>query len=318
MTTRQSALDTAHLPVEVEIPVKPEETLLPDIYVGLDTNIVAAGDTVVTTQQDSVSGSNLETSLDHLDGQISADALTAWLRLACEEVVQWVGATACLPGEPGTNYHRDAVNERNLDDGYHEMGTCTDDYEEGCIIYDLFGGISDHSGKLLCHPVGFSPFRRQVDVLQGEAEAHHRQISNQVHSYKEDDSSEPLRQADQHTLVSIEGTWKLTMRELKPEFVGLLIEAINLLDDRTDQCPFQIGDFQNSGGNTADVWLLNPLYDEDEVRRMFDHSRDPTPAMKYKYECWRRKLRDPFIEALQARLSLHDSEFGPESGGTRA
>jgi len=34
----------------------------------------------------------------------------------------------------------------------------------------------------------------------------------------------PQRGADRDVLGNLEGTWKLTCRELKPEFVGLIVE----------------------------------------------------------------------------------------------
>jgi len=101
--------------------------------------------------------------------------------------------------------------------------------------------------------VTFSPIRRNVDVLDGEAEAHYRQISNQVRSRNEEDGGQPLRQADRDVLGNVEGTWKLTLRELKPEFVGLLLEAVSFLDAHSDQYGFQVGGARNFGAGIADV-----------------------------------------------------------------
>jgi hypothetical protein len=216
------------------------------------------------------------------------------------------------------------VYERDLESGYHEKGACTDEHDAGCVIYDLFGGFGDQPGKLLRRPVSFSPIRREVDVLDGEAEAHFRQLSNQVRSRNDEDGGQPLRQADRDVLGNVEGTWKLTLREVKPEFVGLLpefvglvLEAVSFLDAHSDEFGFQVGGARNFGAGIADAWVVNPLYTEDEVRRVFNRSQAATVAMEEKDETWRSECRPEFVRALQARAAARDGDV-PIPGGDDA
>jgi len=70
------------------------------------------------------------------------------LRHACERVVQTAGATACHPGYADADYMLDDVYDRDLDNGYHEKGSCVDDDgvdDTGCVIHDLFGGFGDRA-----------------------------------------------------------------------------------------------------------------------------------------------------------------------------
>ncbi|UWG47815.1 Uncharacterized protein HSRCO_1534 [Halanaeroarchaeum sp. HSR-CO] len=310
MTTTTPEWQDSHLDIDVDPPVDVDAMLLPDLYVGLEIDLLAPGDGLVTDRHHaSADRYEADDPMNQIEGQISPFTLSGWLRHGCEQVVQTAGATACHPGEPNADYMRANVYERDLDAGYHEKGTCLDDHDDGCVIYDLFGGFGSQPGKLLRRPVSFSPIRRHVDVLDGEAEAHFRQISNQVRSRNEDDGGQPLRQADRDVLGNVEGTWKLTLRELKPEFVGLLIEAVAFLDAHSDEFEFQLGGARNFGAGVADVWVVNPLYTEAEVRRVFNRAQGTTSAMEDKDERWRTELRDEFVRALQARTAMRDGDL---------
>jgi hypothetical protein len=144
----------------------------------------------------------------------------------------------------------DDVCERDLDAGYHEKGSCVEagGDDTGCLIYDLFGGFGDRAGRVIRRPIRFSPIRRQVDVLKGEAEAHYRQLSTQVRSRNAEDEGQPLRQATRDVVGNLDGTWRLTLRELKPEYVGLLVEAVDYLDAHSDEYEMQLGGARNSNG----------------------------------------------------------------------
>jgi hypothetical protein len=61
-------------------------------------------------------------------------------------------------------------------------------------------------------------------------------------------------------LGNVEGTWKLTLRELKPEFVVLLFETVSFLDAHSDEFEFQVGGARNFGTGIADAWVIDPLY----------------------------------------------------------
>ncbi|SFR53474.1 hypothetical protein [Halogeometricum limi] len=324
MTSSDSGFEDSHLGVELDMPRSVEEMLLPHVYVGLEIDLLSPGDGIVTDRHHaSADRYEADDPMNQIGGQISPFTLSGWLRHGCEYVVQTAGATACHPGEPNADYMRASVYERDLDSGYHEKGACLDGHEDGCVLYDLFGGFGDKPGKLLRRPVSFSPIRRQVDVLDGEAEAHFRQISNQVRSRNEEDGGQPLRQADRGVLGNVEGTWKLTLRELKPEFVGLLLEAVSFLDAHSDQFEFQLGGARNFGAGIGDVWVINPLYTESEVRRVFNRAQATTQAMEEKDEVWASECRPEFVRTLQARVAARDGDVpmptgDDESGGESA
>jgi hypothetical protein len=198
----------------------------------------------------------------------------------------------------------DDVYQRDLDSGYHEKGACVKgDDDPGCLIYDLFGGFGSRAGRVIRRPIRFSPIRRQVDVLKGEAEAHYRQLNTQVRSRNAEDEGQPLRQASRDVLGNLNGTWRLTLRELKPEYVGLLVEAVDYLDAHSDDYEMQLGGARNFGGGIPDARVINPLYSDDEVRRVFDRAKDATAEMTTKDDVWQENLRQQFVQALQERVT---------------
>nr|WP_174876516.1 hypothetical protein [Halapricum salinum] len=312
-----TVFETGDIEVEFECPVDPDDLLFPNVYVGLEIDLLSPGDGVVTDRHHaSADRYEADDPMNQIGGQISPFTLSGWLRHGCEAVLQEAGATACHPGEPNADYMRAETYERDLESGYHEKGACTDAHDAGCVVYDLFGGFGDQPGKLLRRPVSFSPIRRQVDVLDGEAEAHYRQLSSQVRSRNDEDGGQPLRQADRDVLGNVEGTWKLTLREVKPEFVGLLVEAVSFLDQHSHEFAFQVGGARNFGAGMADAWVVNPLYSEDEVRRVFNRAQDATQAMERKDEIWRSECRNAFVRALQARTAARDGDLPmPAQGG---
>lgn len=304
-----------HLEVPFEPAAPVADLTVPDLYVGLDIDLVAPGDGIVTDRHHASSGRyEADDPQNMIGGQLSPFALSGWLRHACEEVLQVAGATACHPGESDANFALENVYERDLDAGYHAKGSCTADHDEGCVIHDLFGSFGAQPGKLVRRPVSFSPVRSDVDVLAGEAEAHYRRVASQVRSRNEADAGQPLRHAERDVLGNLEGTWMLSLRECKPEFVGLLLEAVSVLDARSDEFPFQLGGQRNFGAGMADVELINPLYSEAEIRRVFNRSRGPSERMTEKNEAWAATHRPRFVEALQARIAARDGDVPMPSG----
>jgi hypothetical protein len=241
------------------------------------------------------------------------------LRHGCEEILHNAGTTACHPGESSADFQLEDVYGRDLDAGYHEKGSCVDaddTSDAGCVVYDLFGGFGDRSGRVIRRPVGFSPIRRQVDVTKGEAEAHYRQLNTQVRSRNAEDEGRPLRQATRDVVANVEGTWRLTFREVKPEYVGLIVEAVSYLDQHSDEYEFQLGGARNFGAGIVDCQLVNPLYTRDEIRRVYNRAKSPSAAMQSKDEVWRESLRDTFVSALQSRVAQRDdSALPPVDGG---
>jgi len=173
------------------------------------------------------------------------------------------------------------VYARDLDAGYHEKGSCVDgDDDTGCVIHDLFGGFNDRAGRVIRRPIRFSPIRRQVDVTKGEAEAHYRQLNTQVRSRNAEDEGQPLRQATRDIVGNLVGTWRLTLRELKPEYVGLLCRGDRLLGYPQRRVRYAARRrARNFGAGIVDAEVVNPLYTDSELRRVYNRAQDATSAM---------------------------------------
>ena len=194
--------ETAHLDHEMALPDDVEELTLPDLYVGLEIPLLAPGDGIVTDRHHaSADRYEADDPQNQIGGMVSPFPLSGWLRHGCERVIQVAGGSACHPGAANGDYMLEDVYERDLDAGYHEKGSCVDD-DAGCVLYDLFGGFNDRAGRLVRRPLRFSPIRRQVDVLQGEAEAHYRQLNTQVRSRNAEDDGQPLRMASRDAIRS--------------------------------------------------------------------------------------------------------------------
>lgn len=302
--------------VDAEPPIDRTDTHLPNLYVGLEIPLLAPGDGIVTERHHaSADRYEADNSQNQIRGQISPFALSGWLRHGCEAVIQAVGATACHPGAASADDMLGDVYDRDLEAGYHEKGACTDDDNSGCILYDLFGDFGDQPGKLLRRPVSFSPNRRQVDVTDGEAEAHYRQLHTQIRSRNEGDGGQPLRHTTRDVVGNLVGTWKLTFRVPKPEFVGLLLEAVSFLDSHSDEFAFQCGGARNFGAGMIDAQVINPLYTETELRRLYNRAQSATTAMEKKDELWESECRAEFTNAFQARLAARSSAVSMPGDG---
>jgi hypothetical protein len=308
--TDEIEFESSHLDTEVTLPPGTEDPSFPDLYVGLEIDLLAPGDGIVTDRHHaSADRYEPDDPQNQIGGQISPFTLSGWLRHGCEKVLLGADTTVCHPGEPNAEYMLQDVYERDLDAGYHEKGACVDagDDDVGCVVYDLFGGFGDRAGRIIRRPVSFSPIRRQVDVAHGEAEAHYRQLNTQVRSRNAEDEGQPLRQATRDVVANVEGTWRLTLRELKPEYVGLIVEAVDYLDAHSDDYEMQLGGARNFGAGIVDAQVLNPLYTDDEVRRVYNRAKDATAEMEAKDDIWREDLRQQFIAALQDRIGFAEA-----------
>ena len=294
--------DSEHLDHDVTLPDDIEELTLPDLYVGLEIPLLAPGDGIVTDRHHaSADRYEADDPQNQIGGMVSPFPLSGWLRHGCERVMQVAGATACHPGEANADYMLEDVYERDLDAGYHEKGSCVEG-DAGCVLYDLFGGFNDRAGRLVRRPLRFSPIRRQVDVLQGEAEAHYRQLNTQVRSRNSEDEGQPLRMASRDVVGNLVGTWKLSLRELKPEYVGLLVEAVDYLDAHSEEFELQLGGARNFGAGMAEASVINPLYTDAEIKRVYNRAQDATSGMAWKDDLWRESVRQQFVQALQERV----------------
>jgi hypothetical protein len=271
--------------------------------VGLEIPLLAPGDGIVTDRHHaSADRYEADDPQNQIGGMVSPFPLSGWLRHGCERVIQVAGGTACHPGAANGDYMLEDVYERDLDAGYHEKGSCVDG-DAGCVLYDLFGGFNDRAGRLVRRPLRFSPIRRQVDVLQGEAEAHYRQLNTQVRSRNAEDDGQPLRMASRDVVGNLVGTWKLSLRELKPEYVGLLVEAVDYLDAHSDEFELQLGGARNFGAGMVDARIINPLYTDAEIKRVYNRAQDATSGMAWKDDLWRESVRQQFVKPLQERVN---------------
>jgi hypothetical protein len=170
------------------------------------------------------------------------------------------------------------------------------------VIFDLFGGFGNRPGKVMRRPIKFSPVRSSVDDTRGQAEGHYRRLNRNVVSRNEEDNREPLRNAELDAVANLDGCWHLSFRETKPEFVALLAEAIDYLDAHKTDFMHQLGGARNFGGGIVDCELVNPLYNETELRRVFDRGKGNTNKMDDKDKKWSEEYLPEFEAELAARV----------------
>ena len=280
------------------------EDINSDVFVRIQTDLLVVGDSIMTDRHHASNGNYEDTDpQNQIGGIIPAFSLSGWLRHGMEQVIQERGHTACHPGEPNANFRKDGVYNRDLDAGYHEKGACLDnDDDHGCVILDLFGGFENNPGKVMRRPIKFSPVRSSVDYTRGQAEGHYRRLNRNIVSRNEADNREPLRNAKLDAVGNLDGAWHLSFREAKPEFVALLAETIEFLDAHQMEFMHQLGGARNFGGGIVDCELINPLYDERELKRVFDRGKDTTNVMDEKDNKWANEYRPAFEIALSERL----------------
>jgi len=276
-----------------------------DVYVRMRSDLVIVGDSIMTDRHHA-SSDNYEADdpQNQIGGIIPSFSLSGWLRHGMEKVVQEHGETACHPGESNANFMKDGVYDRDLESGYHEKGDCVDDPKEddGCVVFDLFGGFGGVPGKFMRRPIQFSPVRSSVDYTRGQAEGHYRQLNRNVVSRNDEDNREPLRNTSYDAVANLDGCWHLSFRTLKPEFVGLLDAGLQFLDDHQTDFMHQMGGARNFGAGIVDTHLINPLYEESELKRVFDRGKKATVAMDEKDDRWADEYRPAFRSALESRI----------------
>lgn len=279
-----------------------------DVYLRIKSDLVVIGDSIMTDRHHA-SGGNYEANdpQNQIGGIIPSFSLSGWLRHGIESTIQEHGGGVCHPGEANANFKRDGVYERDLDGGYHPKGSClpNDDADsaEGCLVLDLFGGFARMPGKVMRRPIQFSPVRSGVDYTRGQAEGHYRQLNRNVVSRNEEDARTPLRATEYDAVGNLNGSWHLSFRELKPEFIGALDAAAEFLDEHNTQFMHQLGGARNFGAGIVDTGLINPLYTESEFKRLFDRGKKATVAMDEKDDEWAETYRPAFRAALEARIA---------------
>lgn len=281
-----------------------KESQFRDIFVRIRTDLLVIDDSIMTDRHHASNGNYEDDDpQNQIGGIIPAFSLSGWLRHGMEKTVQERGGTACHPGESNANFRKDDVYSRDLDAGYHPKGDCLkDDDGDGCIIYDLFGGFGNRPGKVMRRPMKFSPVRSSVDYTRGQAEGHYRRLNRNIVSRNEEDNREPLRNTALDAVANLDGAWHLSFREHQPEFIALLAEAIEYLNRHQTDFMHQLGGARNFGGGIVDCALVNPLYEERELRRVFDRSKGNTNEMADKDEEWQEEHLSEFKSALAERV----------------
>ena len=274
-----------------------------DVFVRLRTDLLVIGDSILTDRHHASNGNyDANDPQNQIGGIIPAFSLSGWLRHGMEAVLNDRGGSACHPGESNANFRKNGVYSRDLDDGYHPKGDCLEDTDDGCVILELFGGFENRPGKVMRRPIKFSPVRSSVDYARGQAEGHYRRLNRTVTSRNCEDNRQPLRSVELDAVANLDGSWHLSFRELKPEFVALLAEAISYLDQHQTDFMHQLGGARNFGGGIVDCELLNPLYEERELRRVFDRSKGRTKQMEAKNTTWAEEYLPAFQTALTERV----------------
>jgi hypothetical protein len=275
-----------------------------DVFVRLRSDLLVINDSIMTDRHHASNGNYEDDGpQNQIGGIIPAFSLSGWLRHGMEKVVQERGGTACHPGEANANFRKDGVYSRDLDAGYHPKGDCLENEDgDGCVILDLFGGFGNRPGKVMRRPIKFSPVRSSVDYTRGQAEGHYRRLNRNVVSRNREDNREPLRNTEVDAIANLDGAWHLSFREAKPEFVALLAEAIEYLNERKTDFMHQLGGARNFGGGIVDCELVNPLYTDADLRRLFDRGKDRTEVMDEKDDEWATDHRPTFETALAERV----------------
>ena len=67
----------------------------------------------------------------------------------------------------------------------------------------------------------------------------------------------------------------------------------------------QLGGARNFGGGIVDCELINPLYDDHELRRVFDRGKGHTTAMDDKDDLWHDEYLCEFTTDLVDRIEAN-------------
>lgn len=277
-----------------------------DIYVRIRSDLIVIGDSIITDRHHASNGNYEDDDpQNQIGGIIPAFSLSGWLRHGMEKIIQQYGGTACHPGESKANFKKDSVYSRDLESGYHAKGSCLNE-GNGCVILDLYGGFENRPGKIMRRPIQFSPVRSNVDYTRGQAEGHYRRINRNIVSRNEKDGRDPLRNNKIDAVGNLDGCWHLSFRQIKPEFIALLSDSVEFLDNHSTDFMHQLGGARNFGGGVVDCEVINPLYDEREFSRVFDRRKSKTGKMEKKDDRWANEYLPVFQEALMRRVKKDD------------
>ena len=280
--------------------MKNENKEFPTKYlIGIEADLLLIQDSMIADRHNA-SGDNYEPkdAFNQIGGVVMSFSLNGWLRHGMETVLINKGLSVCHPSEASANLKKKDVYERDLSQGYHEKGSCLEGKKE-CIIHEMFGGFENRPSIFMKHPIRYSPIRASLDYSEGQVEGHYRRIVRQISSRNDEDGREPFRSMESDAIANVEGTWKLSFRNLKPEYIGLLIEAIEYLNENREEFMHQLGGGRNFGGGIMKATLINPLYDNAEVNRVYDRAKKGSKSkdMKAKDKEW-EKIQGAFKDEL--------------------
>ncbi|ERG92430.1 MAG: hypothetical protein J07HQW1_02474 [Haloquadratum walsbyi J07HQW1] len=136
------------------------------------------------------------------------------------------------------------VGDSIMTDRYHASN--------GCVIFDLFGGFGNRPRKVMGCPIK-CPFER----------GRHSRAARGSLPAAEPECCLPERGRQPGTAPGRRtgrcgesgGCWHLSFREAKPEFVALLVEAIDYLDAHKTDFIHQLGGARSFGGGIVDCEL---------------------------------------------------------------
>ena len=227
-----------------------------------------------------------ETTLPHIsasheetrrlpDTEWEPRTLSEWLRYGLSRQLHRESIDVCHPWQG----HTEDINEidwRILPAGYHKPGACVAESER-CLFYEIWGGAG-HPGQLNRHPTTFA--------------------ASSADNFKDG--------------VALEGVWRLTLREIRPEYIGLITSAISALAATRQSFALDIGDVHTFPVDVREATVINPLYSPAEIQAELT-STAISGRMSSKRILWMEEIRDGFTEALSDRLGL-DAFTPPEVG----
>ena len=205
------------------------------------------------------------------DSEWEPQTLTEWLRNAIARYLHREGLEVCHPWL-GHGGDADDIDWRILPDGYHKPGVCAAE-DDPCLLHEVWGG-PDHVGQLHRHPITFA--------------------------------ASPLEPAEGG--VALDGVWQLTLRQLRPEYVGLLAAAIASAPTTTESVALDLGDRHTLRVDIEDAYVINPLYSATEVQTAVTSST-VAGRMSSKRIFWIEEVRDGFTQALSERLTSNQARI---------
>lgn len=194
--------------------------------------------------------------------------LDEWLRYGLTQQLRREGVEVCHPWDHHGSEAAE-VDWRVLPDNFHKPGVCATDSAR-CFLHELWGGPA-HPGQLHRHPITFTAASSEADNLSDS--------------------------------VALEGLWRLTLTEVRPEYIGLITEAVSALTATQQSFALDLGDTHSVPVDIRHAAVVNPLYSPAEVQTALT-SETVSGEMSAKRAFWTRDVRDGFIEALSDRLAM--------------